>query len=249
RRGPRTRPRSMDALLSALASRRALGYSPEEVIAVGMGQFPVGGPAHYSDDWLDPRRTPCPHLHMGTDIFAARNTPVRAPADGVVRFAQEAVGGLSAYVRGSDGTIYYMTHLDHFPVGVPSGARVARGQTVGFVGNSGNAAGGATHVHFQLHPRGGAPVNPKPFLDKWLDEAIQAVPTALPDRQADEVAGAPRSLLVVGDLRRFDTTWAASAPDTAAARAEEWEEAAALARAYLEPLGPPPLEALARAGD
>jgi hypothetical protein len=248
-RGPRTRPRTSDALLSALESRAALGYSPEELIAAGMGQFPVGGPARYSDDWLDPRNTPCPHLHMGTDIFAARGTPVRAPADGVVRFSTEAVGGLSAYVRGSDGTIYYMTHLDRFPTDIASGARVARGQTVGFVGNTGNASGGAHHVHFQLHPGGGAPVNPKPFLDRWLDEAIAAVPTALPDRAAEEVAGMPRSLVILGDLRRFDTTWAASVTDPVAAREHEWAEATALARAYLEPLGPPPLETLSRPGD
>ena len=249
RRGPRTRPRSTDALMSAVQSRAAVGYSTEELIVAGMGRFPVGGPARYSDDWLDPRNNPCPHLHMGTDIFAARGTPVRAPADGVVRFSTESVGGLSAYVRGSDGTIYYMTHLDRFPTDIASGARVRQGQTVGFVGNTGNAEGGAHHVHFQLHPGGGAPVNPKPFLDKWLDEAIAAVPTALPDREAAEVAGMPRVLVVLGDLRRFDTTWAATVADPVAAREHEWAEATALAHAYLEPLGPPPLESLSKPGD
>ncbi|HWC12724.1 MAG TPA: M23 family metallopeptidase, partial [Acidimicrobiales bacterium] len=249
RRGPRTGPRSTGTLLAALAERRALGYSPEETLVLGMGQFPVAGPAHYTDDWLDPRSNPCPHLHMGTDIFAARGTPVRAPVDGVVRFASESVGGLSAYVRGPDGTIYYMTHLDRFPTDIGSGAAVRRGQTVGFVGNTGNAAGGAHHVHFQLHPGGGAPVNPKPFLDRWLDEAIAAVPTALPDRHAEEVAGMPWSLVAVGELRRFDTTWAAATADPVAARAQEWEEATALARAYLEPLGPTSLETLLAPGD
>ena len=249
RRGPRTRPRSTDALMSAVQSRAPLGYSPEELVVAGMGRFPVGGQARYSDDWLDPRNTPCPHLHMGTDIFAARGTPVRAPADGVVRFTTESVGGLSAYVRGNDGTIYYMTHLDRFPTDIASGARVRQGETVGFVGNTGNAAGGAHHVHFQLHPGGGAPVNPKPVLDKWLDEAIASVPTALPDRQAEEIAGMPRVLVVLGDLRRFDTTWVVSAEDASAAREHEWSEASELARAYLEPLGPPSLEALGKPGN
>ena len=164
-----------------------------------MGRFPVGGVAEYSDDWLAARSTPCFHLHTGTDVFAARGTPVRAPADGVLRFNEEPVGGRVAYVTEADGTYYYMAHLDSFAA-LTSGTRVGLGQVVGFVGDSGNASG--THVHLQVHPRGGAPVNPKPFLDRWLDEAMGV----LSNRAASMDVSLPRAVAAIDRLRSFEAT-------------------------------------------
>jgi hypothetical protein len=184
---------------------------------------------------------------MGTDIFAARGTPVRAPEDGVVRFSEEAVGGKAAYVSGSSGTLYYMAHLDRFAAGL-AGSHVARGQVVGFVGSTGNADGGAPHLHFQVHPGGGAPVNPKPVLDRWLDEALAAVPSTFPERQA-EATGTPRALTVVADLRRFDAIATNGTDDPLAVQQQDWEEAAVLVRALLDPLGPPSLDALLASPD
>ena len=192
--------RSSAALVEAL--RRADGSDPKpaEAVMAGMGRFPVGGMAEYSDDWHAPRLTPCFHLHKGTDVFAARGTPVRAPADGVLRFSEEAVGGRSAYVTETDGTYYYMAHLDSF-ANLASGSRVSIGQVVGFVGDSGNAAGGTTHVHLQIHPRGGAPINPKPILDGWLDAAMVGIST----RSAALSVSLPRPVAAIAGLRRFDT--------------------------------------------
>ena len=164
-----------------------------------MGRFPVGGVAEYSDDWLAARSTPCFHLHKGTDVFAARGTPVRAPADGVLRFNEESVGGRVAYVTEADGTYYYMAHLDSFAA-LTSGTRVSLGQVVGFVGDSGNASG--TVVHLQVHPRGGAPVNPKPFLDRWLDEALGL----LSNRTASMDVSLPRAVAAIDRLRSFEAT-------------------------------------------
>jgi hypothetical protein len=195
----RTGGRSTRELMAALRQLVDVGLSPQEAAAIGMGKFPVGGEAAYTDDWLYPRFNPSFHLHEGNDIFAARGTPVRAPSDGTVRFTEGGAAGKSAYVTAADGTYYFMCHLDAF-ARIPSGSRVKQGDIVGTVGNTGNAQGGAYHLHFEIHPKGGGPVNPKPFLDRWLDEALANVPNILAQFQI----GQPRALTSAGILRRFE---------------------------------------------
>ncbi|MEO7837301.1 MAG: M23 family metallopeptidase [Acidimicrobiales bacterium] len=148
----RTGPRNTRALVDALAELEGLGVPREEALRVGMGQFPVGGYANYSHDWWFPRFGPGWRLHQGTDIFADRGTPVRAPAAGVIRFAGGGLGGIAAYVVQSDGTYYYLAHLDRRPDGQRDGQAVQLGDTVGYVGTSGNAEGGTPHLHFEYHP-------------------------------------------------------------------------------------------------
>jgi len=191
---------STAALLDALRALEAFGLSPEEAVLVGMGHFPVAGPAAFSDDWLMPRYTPVFHLHQGNDIFAATGTPLRAPFEGTVRYGDEPVGGLAAYVTTADGTYFYMAHMDAAAAGLASGTHVAQGQVVGFVGDSGNARGGSPHCHFEIHPGGGPAVDPKAFLDSWLTEAIAAVPQLL----AAYVSSEPRVLVSAGLVRQFD---------------------------------------------
>ncbi|MGH9190391.1 MAG: M23 family metallopeptidase [Acidimicrobiales bacterium] len=210
----------MDALQKLSSSLNGV-----ETFSAGMGHFPVAGAARYSNDWMAPRYTPCFHLHQGTDIFAARGTPVRAPVDGVVNFTEEAVGGKSVYVREANGTFYYLAHLDGF-ARIRAGSRVSQGQVVGFVGSTGNADGGAPHVHLQVHPRGGGPINPKPLLDRWLDEAA---------------AGVPKLAASLGSPRppwKLPTSPDGSAVDH---QPDAWTEARNAARAFLLPLTPRPL--------
>lgn len=196
----RSGPRDTSALLDSLRRLQDVGLTSQEAAVAGMGHFPVAGPANYRDDWLEARFVPVFHFHQGNDIFAVRGTPVISPADGVVRFTEEAVGGKSAYVTTGDGTFYYMTHLNGFNRKLRSGVGVRTGDVVGYVGNTGNASDGAPHVHFEIHPRGGAAVNPKPTLDKWLTEAMAAVPTLLSARDFK----VPRAVTAAGTLRRFE---------------------------------------------
>lgn len=178
---------------------------------MGMGHFPVAGPASYTDDFGAFRAGPPVHGHQGTDVFANQGTPLRAPFDGVVTYSEGGLGGKMAYVTTSDGTYYFMAHLHSFALG--SGTRVKQGQIVGTVGNTGNASGGAPHLHFEIHPGGGGPINPKPILDQWLDEAMANVPKLLASFVREDggaTGGIPRALTDAGILRRFDPPRTAS---------------------------------------
>jgi murein DD-endopeptidase MepM/ murein hydrolase activator NlpD len=89
--------------------------------------------------------------HKGVDIFAARGTPVLAAAPGViVNRDSNAVGGLSLYHRGMDGrTIYYYAHLNGIRAGLKVGDLVRAGDTLGYVGSTGNVSG-SPHLHFAV---------------------------------------------------------------------------------------------------
>lgn len=203
--------RTNAALLDALRPLQDVGLTQEAAAIAGTGHFPVAGPASWGDDWLEPRFTPTFHLHQGTDIFTPRGTPVRAPFAGVVRFAVEPdAGGNAAYVTVPGGTYYYMAHLDTFAPKLSSGAAVKQGDVVGYAGNTGNAFDSSPHVHFEVHPGGGAAVNPKPIIDAWVTEALAAVPALLSSYNVSDV---PRAITAAGMLRRFEkASPAGSAP-------------------------------------
>jgi murein DD-endopeptidase MepM/ murein hydrolase activator NlpD len=197
---PRSGPRSTSALLDALRRLEDLGLTAEEAHVLGMGQFPVRGPADYTDDWHDPRFGPPFHLHQGTDIFAERGTPVVAPDAGTITFTDGGLGGRGAFVTTDDGTYYYFAHLNAYDDSVYGGAQVKRGQVIATVGNTGNAENGAPHLHFEIHPGGGGATNPKPILDQWQADALDAVPALL----AAYGVNVPRAITAAGLLRRFD---------------------------------------------
>ncbi len=172
----RSRPSNDSALLAALVALQKLGFTAQQAAIVGMGQFPVAGPAFFRDDWLEPRPGPVPRLHEGDDIVAAMGTPIRSPIDGTLRYdTGDPQGyGLLAVVTGPDKTQYYMAHMSATVKDLNTGSPVKMGQVVGFVGQTGDATG--PHVHFEYHPFGGAGVDPKPILDAWLAAAVKAVP-------------------------------------------------------------------------
>jgi murein DD-endopeptidase MepM/ murein hydrolase activator NlpD len=65
------------------------------------------------------------------------------------------------------GVEYFYGHLDRFARGLRPGQRVQAGRTLGYIGNTGDATGGPTHVHFEIHLHG-LPTPPKPYVDRWL---------------------------------------------------------------------------------
>lgn len=103
--------------------------------------------------------------HHGIDIFARRGTPVIAAAPGVVSRANETnIGGKVVWVRDVNGNSLYYAHLDSQAVG--SGQRVEVGDTIGFVGNTGNARTTPPHLHFGVYRRGEGPVDPWWFVHR-----------------------------------------------------------------------------------
>lgn len=212
----RSGPSSDDALLAMLPQLQALGLSESEAYRVGMGRFPIAGPARYTHDWLFPRYGPGFRFHLGCDVFAAYGTPVRAPVDGVARTANGGLGGLTVKVVMPDGTYFYLAHLSGLVAGFTDGMPVSTGDIVGYVGDSGNARGGAPHLHIGIYPRGGPPVDPKPILDRFLADAEARVPelvTALQASQPAAVGAAPgagadqrvlRTIVSTTEPRPFD---------------------------------------------
>ncbi|HAS11029.1 MAG TPA: hypothetical protein DCS55_11020 [Acidimicrobiaceae bacterium] len=129
--------------------------------------FPVGEPFSFIDSWGYPRMmgTEYEHGHQGVDIMAPFDTPLYAVERGIVtRLGTDVLGGTKLWLKGQSGTYYYYAHLASYAEDMAEGAVVSAGDVVGFVGDTGNAQGGAPHLHFQVHPGGGEAVNPYGLL-------------------------------------------------------------------------------------
>lgn len=120
-------------------------------------QCPVPG-ARFVNDWGYPRAGT--GFHYGNDLFAPAGTPVLAPAGGQVTQVVGPIGGNQFRLVADNGTRYWGSHLATFG----TTGRVEPGDLLGTVGDTGDARGGAPHLHFEIHPGGGAAVNPYPSL-------------------------------------------------------------------------------------
>jgi murein DD-endopeptidase MepM/ murein hydrolase activator NlpD len=148
---------------------------PEDVRPQITGQgyvFPVWGPASFSDDFSAPRANT--GWHHGNDIFAPLGAPVLAVSDGTLFLVGwNDVGGFRLWLRDRQGNEYYYAHLSAFSPLAVNGAQVEAGDVLGFVGDSGDAAGTPYHLHFEIHPTAllglgyDGVVNPYEYLLAW----------------------------------------------------------------------------------
>ena len=122
-----------------------------------MPRCPVvgAGPWDVSDSYSAPR--PGGYRHEGNDIFARRGATVVAPASGTLRLVQGMRAGNAFYLTADDGTVYYGAHLHAYTA---TSGRIEAGQAIGSVGNTGDASATPPHLHFEIKPAGGAPVDP-----------------------------------------------------------------------------------------
>lgn len=100
--------------------------------------------------------------HHGIDIFAKRHTPILAPTNGRIRFAGErGLGGQVVWMRDRDRDLtLYFAHLQ--TIAVTDGMQVQKGDTLGTVGNTGNARTTPPHLHFGIYQDG--PIDPFHFV-------------------------------------------------------------------------------------
>ena len=107
--------------------------------------------------------------HEGVDVFAPRGTPLIAVANGVARAANNRLGGKVVWLHDTDrGLNLYYAHLDSQYVGALQMVKI--GDTLGTVGNSGNAEHTPPHLHFGIYARGEGAVDPLPFLNTPLQD-------------------------------------------------------------------------------
>jgi murein DD-endopeptidase MepM/ murein hydrolase activator NlpD len=136
--------------------------------------FPVYGQSSYIDTYGAGRGDVSGGWHHGDDIFAAIGTPVLAVAHGTVfSVGWNKIGGWRLWLRDDAGNEFYYAHLSAYSPYAVNGAIVDAGDVLGFVGDTGDAAGTPSHLHFEVHPLGllglgydGA-VDPTKYLDGW----------------------------------------------------------------------------------
>jgi hypothetical protein len=159
--------------LAAGTAAAAAPKVPEHIV------FPVVGVVNYIDDFGAPRPG---GRHQGNDLMSAKKSPAVAAEAGTVKYwTTSRAAGCMLYLYGEGGTVYYYIHLNNdltmrndnrgkcvkgTAYTVSNGARVQAGQQIAYVGDSGDADGGMSHLHFEVHPGGGRAVSPYPYLQK-----------------------------------------------------------------------------------
>ena len=159
---------------SGSPSGGAVAVTPEDLRWLRARKLivPVAGvsAAKIPSSFADKRGT---RQHNAIDILAPRGTPVLSADDGVLaKIDTSAGGGLSLYIAGPEERfIFYYAHLDAYRRGIREGMRIAKGDTIGYVGTTGNAPANTPHLHFAIARADrdkrwwkGTPLDPLPLL-------------------------------------------------------------------------------------
>ena len=209
----RTTARGILCLVAGVGLAAGSAIAPAATAKVPRLIFPVVGTVTYSSDFGAPRGT---GRHQGNDIIAARKAPAVAAEAGKVKYwTTSATAGCMLYLYGQSGTTYLYIHLNNdlttrddnrgkcvrgVAYAVRDGAKVAAGQQVGYVGDSGDADGGHPHLHFEVHPGRGRAVDPYPYLQtaqRLLFASKPGAPFALTLTGTVAAASAARLTLTV----------------------------------------------------
>jgi len=150
----------------------------------------------YTNDFGAPRWQ---GRHEANDLMAAKRSPVVAVEAGrVVKWTTSRSAGCMLYLYGRSGTMYLYVHLNNdrtmrndnrggcrngvaYAPGLARSQNVQAGQLIGYVGDSGDANGIASHLHFELHPNGGRAVSPFRRLNAARHLLFPRPPSSLRD--------------------------------------------------------------------
>ncbi|NCY10199.1 MAG: hypothetical protein EBX38_07425, partial [Actinobacteria bacterium] len=141
-------------VLGLIPSLESLGIPQIQV-------FPVQGRCSFTNTWHESRGT---RLHEGVDIIAPRGNLIYAVVDGTITkvYDNASLTGNGVRLTMADGTYFFYAHLDTIAPNITVGTVVKAGQILGTIGATGNTT--TPHLHFEVHPRGGAPIDPTPVV-------------------------------------------------------------------------------------
>jgi hypothetical protein len=176
------------ALLLLTLTAGASAAPPKKIV------FPVLGTVTFFDDFGQARAG---GAHQGIDMVAPKRSLALAAEAGKIEYwSRSATAGCMLYLHGQSGTDYYYIHLNNdktlkndnrgkcvagtaYAKGLKDGAKVVAGQAIGYVGDSGDANGIHSHLHFELHPGRKRAVDPYPWLQK-ASRLLFAAPRGMP---------------------------------------------------------------------
>ena len=145
------------------ATAQALGLVPslESLGLPTIQVFPVQGRCSFSNTWQEARGT---RLHEGVDIIAPKGNLIYAVVDGTITkvYNNASLTGNGVRLTQPDGTYFFYAHLDTIAPNITVGTAVKAGQILGTNGATGNTT--TPHLHFEVHPRGGAAIDPTPIV-------------------------------------------------------------------------------------
>ena len=152
------------ALTNAAGTPPPPSTVPSPPGTVVLAAFPVSTTCAFSSTFGAPRSGG--RRHEGVDIMVGTGTPIYAVMNGKITKKQlnfvGSLGGNALWLTAADGTYFFYAHMSAFASGIEAGSVVTAGTLIGYVGATGNAS--VPHLHFEVHPLGGAAVDPYPLV-------------------------------------------------------------------------------------
>ena len=144
---PATAPAPVPPVAS-VAPERDVSYLAQRHI-----MLPVAGADMAKvDDTFNDERDGGDRTHRAIDILAPRGTPILSADDGkILRMTTSTLGGISMYtVDPESRLVYYYARMERYNEAMSPGRAIVKGDTLGFVGTTGNAPKDVPHLHFQV---------------------------------------------------------------------------------------------------